>query len=161
MFILRLLVAMGQFRSLISLRRGSPWVLASSAWCAHASELHPRAFPFPMDSLPGAVAQPSGEGPGDKCCLKKRDTEDSLSDSWEASCSAFSFEFACFSALFDWLSCSRKRKKKMFRNKCFFSHLNEYIYFICFPNLKASLIWKLLGYILEQKVSQLIVFFIS
>lgn len=66
MFILRLVIEMGQFGngSLISLRRGLPfghW--ASSAWCSHA----PRGvFAFQVDSLM------EGEGPGPERLFREK-----------------------------------------------------------------------------------------
>lgn len=57
---------------------------------------------FQVDSLPGAVAQSSGEGRGHKCCLKKRNTgrrTACLTVGRLHAQPSFSFEFACFSAL--------------------------------------------------------------
>lgn len=105
MFILRLLVEMGQLAAaLVSLRRGLPLgAEPPSARRSHASSLHPRGFSlFQVDSFKEAAARSAEKGPG-ASALEEEEEERRrmacLAAATPASCSAGSFEFACFSAL--------------------------------------------------------------
>nr|XP_037841141.1 cyclin-L2 isoform X6 [Chlorocebus sabaeus] len=98
MFILRLLVEMGQLAAaLVSLRRGLPLgAEPPSARRSHASSLHPRGISlFQVDSFKEAAARSAEKGPG-ASALEEEEEERRrmacLAAATPASCSAGSFE---------------------------------------------------------------------